>query len=126
MTRASPGRVVHVYDNVPSAVYIGRQMPNYPASLFANLFKIGVKVFGIGVLTRDDAIRIYRLSLMQRPTAIARLPELRGKALACWCRHDEEPRTEENACHGDVLLEFLATYTDDELRAIAQGRRPWH
>lgn len=29
-----------------------------------------------------------------------RLPELRGKNLACWCRDDGKP------CHADVLLEL--------------------
>jgi len=51
---------------------------------------------------------------------LAQLPELRGKALACWCRHDGEERTPDNACHGDVLVDLLDRYTDDELRAMAQ------
>jgi hypothetical protein len=47
---------------------------------------------------------------------LADLPELRDKALACWCRHDGEERTHANACHGDVLVELLGRYSDDELR----------
>lgn len=35
----------------------------------------------------------------QRAAILARLPELRGKNLACWCK----PGT---PCHADVLLEF--------------------
>jgi hypothetical protein len=33
----------------------------------------------------------------RRQTILARLPELRGKNLACWCRNDQP-------CHADVLL----------------------
>ena len=35
----------------------------------------------------------------QRQTILARLPELRGKNLACWCPLDQP-------CHADVLLEL--------------------
>lgn len=36
----------------------------------------------------------------QRAEILRRLPELRGKNLACWCPLDGEP------CHADVLLEL--------------------
>ena len=35
----------------------------------------------------------------RRQTILARLPELRGKNLACWCPLDQP-------CHADVLLEL--------------------
>lgn len=35
----------------------------------------------------------------QRSKLIARLPELRGKDLACWCSTDKP-------CHADVLIEI--------------------
>ncbi|WP_197919347.1 DUF4326 domain-containing protein [Thiosulfatihalobacter marinus] len=35
----------------------------------------------------------------QRARILARLPELRGKDLACWCSPDQP-------CHADVLLEM--------------------
>jgi hypothetical protein len=44
--------------------------------------------------------------------------ELRGTALACWCRHDGEAPTPETACHEDVLVSLLDTYTDEEIRAM--------
>jgi hypothetical protein len=37
-----------------------------------------------------------RYILEERPDLVERLPELKGKILACWCT--PEP------CHGDVLL----------------------
>ncbi len=52
---------------------------------------------------------------------LARLPALRGKPPACWCRHNGEARTAENACHPDVLLELLGRHNDAELRAMGEG-----
>jgi hypothetical protein len=66
--------------------------------------------------TREDVVRWFRL-IMQgcrvvhsnvtfedqdaaQARILARLPELRGKDLACWCRLDGKP------CHADVLLEL--------------------
>jgi hypothetical protein len=48
--------------------------------------------------TRSDVIRKYREWLVRQPHLVARLPELRGKILGCWC----SPQ----ACHGDVLAEL--------------------
>jgi len=48
---------------------------------------------------RDTVIRNYAEHyLPHKPSLIARLPDLRGKALGCWCA--PEP------CHGDVLKEW--------------------
>jgi hypothetical protein len=33
------------------------------------------------------------------PDILARIPELKGKRLGCWCKPD--------ACHGDVLIELV-------------------
>jgi Domain of unknown function (DUF4326)/ParB-like nuclease domain len=45
---------------------------------------------------RDTVIRNYAEHyLPYKPSLLSRLPELRGKALACWCAPD--------ACHADVL-----------------------
>ena len=48
---------------------------------------------------RLEVIRQYREHLLGRPDLLARLPELRGKVLVCWCHP--------LPCHGDVLLELL-------------------
>lgn len=55
----------------------------------------------------EDAVECYRLIFSEGgPTADAlrkRLPELRGKDLACWCALDAP-------CHADVLLELANTH----------------
>lgn len=117
-------RVVHVNDKIPDAVYVGRAMPRQglQASRFANPFKIGDPVYGTDVvMSRDDVIEAYRVRLLSQPSVLlAELPALRGKPLCCWCRRDGEAERLDNACHGDVLVNLLDAYTDDELRAMAQ------
>lgn len=117
-------RVVHVNDNVPGAVYIGRGNPRTgrPASQWANPFKITDRwEIGNGGVTRADVIEMYQthITLGAGRYLLAELPTLRGKALACWCCHDGEERTPRNACHGHVLVDLLDQYSDDELRAMA-------
>jgi hypothetical protein len=109
-------RVVHINDGIEGAVYVGRAVrwrPDLASSKWGNPF--GVKRHG-----RDGAIFLYRqgMAVTGSIPLIADLPELRGKALACWCRRDGEERTPENACHADVLVDLLNCYTDDELRAM--------
>lgn len=67
-------------------VYIGRP------SKWGNPFVIGKDG------DRDEVIRKYREWIKTQPELLAALPELKGKALGCWC----SPR----ACHGDVLAEL--------------------
>ena len=76
-------------------VYIGRgARGGWRESRFHNPFP--VRHHG-----RDEAIRLYRANLEQRPDLLALLPQLRGRALGCWCW--PQP------CHGDVLCALLAT-----------------
>lgn len=87
--------VVHA-SKAPFDVYIGRAVPrwNFTASIWANPYKIGLHG------NRREVIDKYRAWLTtSRPDLMARLPELRGKALGCWCR----PLL---PCHGDVLAEL--------------------
>jgi hypothetical protein len=52
-------------------------------------------------------VEAYRQDLLKKPALLARLPELRGKVLACWCcdwpGHGEPPAP----CHA-VLLARMA------------------
>ena len=48
--------------------------------------------------TREEVIAKYRVWLSGQSHLLDALPELRGKALGCWCA----PK----ACHGDVLAEL--------------------
>jgi hypothetical protein len=114
-------RVVHVNDDIEGAVYIGRtnQWRGLKRSPLANPFMIGP------ACSRGEAIANYARGLDSVLAAgnrrvITALVACRGKPLACWCRHDGEERTDANACHGDVLVELLERYSDDELRAMSR------
>lgn len=61
-------------------------------SFWGNPFHVGVDG------TRREVIAKYRAMVLSRPDMLARLPELRGRTLACWCK----PRP----CHADVLAEL--------------------
>jgi hypothetical protein len=50
------------------------------------------------VETREEAVAAYRQWILTKPELLKRLPELKGKTLACWCAP--------LACHGDVLAEL--------------------
>ncbi len=128
MSEQPRGRVVHVNDNVPGAVYIGRAMlrSGLKGSPFGNPYKIGRDGSRMAVLASYDqdmhgliegwCIDPDHTSDEWSEMLIA----LRNKPLACWCRHDGEVRTEDNTCHGDVLLELLNEHTDDELREMGR------
>jgi hypothetical protein len=89
------GRVVNVKSGEPFDVYIGRANPRkgLKQSIWHNPFKEGKDG------TREEVIEKYERHLLEeRPDLLERLPELKGKVLACWCA--PEP------CHGDVLLDL--------------------
>lgn len=69
-------------------VYIGRGR----GSIWGNPFREGVDG------TKAEVIAKYRAWIQTQPRLMARLPELRGKVLGCWCKPD--------ICHGDVLAEL--------------------
>lgn len=77
----------------PCDIYIGRPMRGRPGTGWGNPFRIGRDG------TREDVIARYREWIQTRPDLRARLEELRGKRLGCWCAPF--------ACHGDVLVELL-------------------
>jgi activating signal cointegrator 1 len=70
-------------------VYCGRANKTYnlPESIWHNPFK------------GEGAIERFREYILQKPELLARLKELRGKILVCWCKPDP--------CHCDVLAELL-------------------
>ena len=70
----------------PFDVYIGRP------SFWGNPFIVGIDG------TRAEVIAKYREWLEAQPALLARLPELKGKVLGCWCAPKE--------CHGEVLAEL--------------------
>lgn len=102
-----PTRVVHCRRE-PFDRYIGRSMNRYPADRYPELRATG---WGNpfrpapGDPDAGNAIARYRAWLMTQPQLLARLGELRGWTLGCWCAPlgglygDLEGRI----CHGQVL-----------------------
>lgn len=103
------GFVIHVKEmaDFPDAVYVGRQNNRYglEQSPYANPYPIGRK-WG----NRANVVRLYRewakVALDRRAIYL----ELKDKPLACWRRRHDQPKTEDNVCHADVLLELIADY----------------
>ena len=85
-------RVVNIR-NEQCDVYIGRGSPwgnpysHLPYS--AATYKVG---------SREEAVENYREYILAKPDLLARLSELKGKRLGCWCFPQK--------CHGDVLVEL--------------------
>lgn len=96
-------RVVHVkkdkYD-----VYIGRGK----GCIWGNPFVIGKDG------TRIEVIEKFKAWILTQPELLARLPELKGKVLGCWCK--PQP------CHGDVLVNLANEYSQEELRQSPDHR----
>lgn len=89
-------RVVNLrHVELGDAVYVGRASPRrgLAESAFGNPFKIGPDG------TRAEVIEKYRSWLLGSQELLLRLPELRGRRLACWCKP--------LPCHGDVLAELV-------------------
>ncbi len=86
--------VVNLKNNpAPPYVYVGRAVPGTGnlGSMWGNPFGIG-----LGDGTRTQVIAKYEKWLLEQPYLLARLPDLTGKVLACWCAP--------LPCHADVLL----------------------
>lgn len=105
MTDSKPPFVCYVYEGFSDAVYIGQAEPRWgklKESKWANPFKTTDYVDCI------DVVRQYEAFLRRPMQQYLRnqLDELTGKPLACWCRRSNEPRTDQNTCHGDVLVKL--------------------
>jgi len=68
------------------------------------------KAYRKGEITREESIARYRQYVLSKPELVEKLPELRGKTLACWCA--PEP------CHGDVLLELAWQAVEGRIEKI--------
>lgn len=68
-------------------IYIGRP------SIWGNPFRVGIHG------NRREVIKKYEAYILSRPDLMAKLPELKGKILGCWCKPQ--------ACHGDVLARLV-------------------
>jgi hypothetical protein len=92
--------VVNMHHKVPYDVYIGR------GSIWGNPFTHLKGTTALyHVASRDDAITSYKAWIMNQSHLLARLHELKGKVLACYCCPQ--------ACHGHVLAEMADALPDD-------------
>lgn len=100
-------RVVHCR-RFPYDVYIGRgPCPKTgKPSPWANPFKLAWLHTSAD---REDVVRRYEQFVRQRPDLIARLSELAGKTLGCWCEEGQ-------ICHGHVLIRLVEEFV---LRKVA-------
>lgn len=93
-----PTQVVHVRKSpfvqfASNCVYIGRDYLEFKDEGWGNPFHIGVDG------NRKEVLAKYREWVLKQPHLLARLHELNGKVLGCWCKP--------YACHGDVLRELI-------------------
>ncbi len=109
------GVVCHVneIDQLPDAIYIGRRANRFglAESPFHNPFKVTD-------LGREAVIREYIDYLIREPNLLRRLPELRERPLACWCRRSDQT---EPPCHGDVLLGIMRMVPDELLTRLERN-----
>ncbi|MFE8701190.1 SLOG family protein [Cytobacillus sp. FJAT-54145] len=92
-------KVVHCKEE-PFDVYIGRGN----GSIWGNPFshKEGTKA-AHKTKTAEEAVQKYEEWLLKQSHLLEKLPELKGKVLACWCKSKRQP---DAPCHGDVLLKY--------------------
>lgn len=88
-------KVVNKYQDTFFDVYIGRP------SIWGNPFVVGRDG------NRKEVLVKYRAWLQTQPQLLAKIPELRGKVLGCYCK----PKL----CHGDVLAELADSVPDPRL-----------
>lgn len=114
-------RVVHCRRDAFD-VYIGRSVKRYPEYQpvgWGNPF---------GSWNSVDPIGDFRADLLRDPARLARLPELRGRRLGCWCapKGGLPGNLDGHTCHGEVLA-ALADMTPaqlDELVTAVQTQTP--
>lgn len=99
MADEQPTRVVNLYHKVPYDIYIGRGRGSVWGNPFSH--KDGT-LAEFKVETREEAIRRYAEWLATQPQLLSRLPELKGKTLACFCRPAKGFQGQ-LLCHGQVL-----------------------
>lgn len=102
---AAGPRVVHC-KRERFEVYVGRGR----GSIWGNPFREGRDG------SREQVIAKYEQWLRTQPELMARLPQLRGKVLGCWCA----PKP----CHADVLLRLANEPQDPDRPTVSQRGEP--
>lgn len=102
-------RVVRVFQD-PFDVYIGRPTRGLWGSAWQNPFKIGHPHPTTGApMARADVLEQFRLYINApaQQHLRARLGELRGKVLGCWCATKGGiTAADPLVCHGQILAEM--------------------
>jgi len=96
-------RVVHVRRE-KFDIYIVRSIKEFHESIWHNPFRVE---FGCG---RDCVCDKYEAYVRSRPDLMARLGELRGKTLGCWCKNKGGTG---KRCHGDTLVKLVREVFED-------------
>ncbi len=108
--------VINIKSGEPYDVYIGHQRgPKMwgggyylPRSDWRNPYN---RAYRDGHITVREAIDLFHYDLVvKRADLVARLPELRGKTLACWCKPQ--------ACHGEVLARLAEALEVDPAELV--------
>ena len=101
--------IIHLPDpdsdcNFPVEVATGPMTVARVVNIFDDWLRWGIPEMPPN-LTREGWCNVQKTFAAQRETLLKRLPELRGRDLACWC-----PLVDEEGnpvpCHADVLLEI--------------------
>lgn len=92
-------KVVHCKKE-PFDIYIGR--PSFWGNPFSH--KEGTKA-KYKVSTLQEALDKYEAYIRRSDRHMARLGELQGKTLGCWCFKEEE-------CHGHILIKLVQEVCD--------------
>lgn len=88
-------RVVHCKKE-PYDVYIGR--PSLWGNPFTHHSDKETKAEFV-VESRREAIKLYEEYIRSKPELMAKIMELKGKTLGCWCK----PKS----CHGDIIVKII-------------------
>ena len=108
LTEPPRGRVVNVKWREPYDLYIGRAMGFRPYRLKQSIWHNPFREGKDGTL--EEVLEKYREHVLGRPDLVEKLPGLRSKVLACWCK----PKP----CHGDVLLELAGEAAEGRIEKI--------
>lgn len=104
-------KVVHVR-KAAFDIYIGRAIKEFDESVWHNPFHIE---YGCG---RECVLEKFEAHVRAHPELIARLGELRGKTLGCWCK---DKRGQGKACHGDILVKLVKEIYGDVESEVQQA-----
>ena len=119
---ADQTKVINIKSGAPYDIYIGREYKkrgyNLEYSEWHNPFEIGKDG------TRDQVIQKYEHYLLnERPDLVARLGELKGKELACWCAPKGRALTKDDplCCHGQVLARLAKALGVDPAELVGDA-----